>query len=107
MLLLCKQAHDKRGLAESLHAQIPRARLTACDGAEGAFYLLARLQTDLDAMAVVTRLVREHKVAVIPGNAFGLSADCYLRVAYGALRQEDVAEGMDRLVEGLRQILSA
>ena len=75
--------------------------------AEGAFYLLARLQTDLNAMAVVTRLVRDHKVAVIPGNAFGLSADCYLRVAYGALRQEDVAEGMDRLVEGLRQILSA
>ena len=34
MLLLCKQAHDKRGLAESLHAQIPRARLTACDGLE-------------------------------------------------------------------------
>lgn len=74
---------------------------------EGAFYLLARLQTDLDAMEVAARLVREYKVAVIPGHAFGLSADCYVRVAYGALRQEDVAEGMDRLVEGLGQILSA
>ena len=75
--------------------------------AEGAFYLLARLQTDLDAMDVATGLVRDHKVAVIPGNAFGLSADCYLRVAYGALRQENVAEGMDRLVGGLEQLLSA
>ena len=75
--------------------------------AEGAFYLLARLQSEFDAMEVVARLVREHKVAAIPGNAFGLSADCYLRVAYGALRQEDVAEGMDRLVGGLEQILSA
>ncbi|MFL2542067.1 MAG: pyridoxal phosphate-dependent aminotransferase [Candidatus Latescibacterota bacterium] len=74
--------------------------------AEGAFYLLARLQTDIDAMHVVTRLVQEHKVAVIPGNAFSLSDACYLRIAYGALRQDDVAEGMDRLVNGLAQILA-
>ena len=26
-----KQAHDKRDIAESLHAQITRARLTACE----------------------------------------------------------------------------
>ena len=26
-----KQAHDKRGIEESLHAQITRARLTACE----------------------------------------------------------------------------
>ena len=31
LLLLHKQAHDKRGIAESLHAQITRARLTACE----------------------------------------------------------------------------
>ena len=74
--------------------------------AEGAFYLLARLQTDINAMHVVTRLVKKHKVAVIPGNAFGLSDACYLRIAYGALRQDDVAEGMDRLVNGLAQILA-
>ena len=75
--------------------------------AEGAFYLLVRLQTDLDAMHIVTRLVREHKVAVIPGDAFGLNDPCYLRIAYGALRQEDVVMGMDRLVGGLAQILAA
>ena len=31
LLLLRKQAHDKRGIAESLHVQITRARLTACE----------------------------------------------------------------------------
>ena len=31
LLLLSKQAHDKRGIAESLHAQITRPRLTACE----------------------------------------------------------------------------
>ena len=58
-------------------------------------------------MHVVTRLVLEHKVAVIPGYAFGLNDACYLRIAYGALRQEEVVVGMDRLVEGLAQILAA
>ena len=31
LLVLCNQAHDKRGFAESLHVQITRARLTACE----------------------------------------------------------------------------
>ena len=31
LLLLHKQAHDKRDIAESLHVQITRARLTACE----------------------------------------------------------------------------
>lgn len=73
--------------------------------AEGAFYLLARLETGLPAMEVVERLVRQHRVAVIPGTAFGLQERCYLRIAYGALQPDTVAEGMDRLVSGLRCIL--
>ena len=31
LLLLRKQVHDKSGIAESLHVQITRARLTACE----------------------------------------------------------------------------
>ena len=31
LLLLRKHAHDKRGIEESLHVQITRARLTACE----------------------------------------------------------------------------
>jgi aspartate/methionine/tyrosine aminotransferase len=74
--------------------------------AEGAFYCLVRLQTAKPALEVAERLVREHRVAVIPGNAFGLEPDagCHLRVAYGALQAATVAEGMGRLVEGLRAL---
>ncbi len=71
---------------------------------DGAFYLLARLSSQLEPMQVVERLVREHGVAAIPGSGFGLQ-DCYLRIAYGALDGETVALGMDRLVQGLRRIL--
>jgi aspartate/methionine/tyrosine aminotransferase len=57
-------------------------------------------------MEIVERLIREHRVAVIPGTTFGLTSGCHLRVAYGALHRETVAEGMGRLVEGIKAILA-
>jgi aspartate/methionine/tyrosine aminotransferase len=59
----------------------------------------------MDPLALAERLIREHKVAVIPGSAFGMTDGCYLRVAYGALQKDTVAEGIGRLVGGLRDIL--
>ena len=80
----------------------PLARVPA---AEGAFYCLLKVETALDPVVVAERLVREHRVAVIPGSAFGMSDGCYLRVAYGALQKATVAEGIGRLVEGLRAVV--
>jgi aspartate/methionine/tyrosine aminotransferase len=71
---------------------------------EGAFYALPRIRTELPAMTLMERLVREHKVAAIAGDTFGLGEGCYLRVSYGALDAATVAEGMDRLIRGLREI---
>jgi aspartate/methionine/tyrosine aminotransferase len=73
--------------------------------ADGAFYFLIRLQTQLHPMQVVERLVREHGVAVIPGTAFGQDEGCHLRVAYAALKADTVAEGIGRLVRGVRRLL--
>ena len=70
----------------------------------GAFYCLMRVQTDLDAMTIVERLICEYKVAVMPGFTFGLEEGCSLRIAYGALEQHTVLDGMDRLVNGLSEI---
>ena len=75
--------------------------------ADGAFYCLLRVHTDMAPLALAERLIREHKVAVIPGTAFGMTEGCYFRVAYGALQKETVAEGIGRLVDGLRAILGA
>jgi aspartate/methionine/tyrosine aminotransferase len=74
--------------------------------ADGAFYCLLRVHTDMDPLALAERLIREHKVAVIPGTAFGMVDGCYFRVAYGALQKATVAEGIGRLVEGLRTTLA-
>ncbi|MGH8500964.1 MAG: pyridoxal phosphate-dependent aminotransferase [Gammaproteobacteria bacterium] len=72
--------------------------------AEGAFYVLLRVHTDMADMTLVERLIREYGVAVIPGSAFGIEAGCYLRIAYGALQKETVAEGIGRLVRGLQAL---
>jgi aspartate/methionine/tyrosine aminotransferase len=68
----------------------------------GAFYCFIRLRGTVDPVSLAERLVREHRVAVIPGTAFGATAAPYLRVSYGALAPDTVVEGIDRLVRGLR-----
>ncbi|MBP2690065.1 MAG: L-aspartate aminotransferase apoenzyme [Deltaproteobacteria bacterium] len=74
--------------------------------AEGAFYLFAKVRAGMSAIALSERLVREHRVAVIPGETFGVARGCWLRIAYGSLKEETVVEGIDRLVRGLRAILA-
>jgi aspartate/methionine/tyrosine aminotransferase len=73
--------------------------------ADGAFYCFLRVNAEADPMRIAERLVREHRVAVVPGHAFGATSGCYFRVAYGALQKATVAEGIGRLVTGLRAIL--
>jgi aspartate/methionine/tyrosine aminotransferase len=72
---------------------------------DGAFYCFVRVNAGFDPMRLAERLIREHRVAVMPGTAFGAVDGCYFRVAYGALEKETVAEGIGRLVTGLRTIL--
>lgn len=70
----------------------------------GAFYFFIRVHTNLDPLTLVERLIREHRVAVMPGSAFGADGGCHLRVSYGALDEATVDEGVSRLVSGLRAI---
>ena len=72
---------------------------------DGAFYVFIRLDTELPDMVVVERLIREFRIAVMPGSAFGMEHDCYLRISYGALDESTLEEGMQRLVSGLNAII--
>ena len=73
--------------------------------ADGAFYFMIKVHTNLEDMDLVERLVREYHVAVIPGMTFGMLNGCFLRLAYGALNKETVAEGIGRLARGLKEIV--
>jgi aspartate/methionine/tyrosine aminotransferase len=72
--------------------------------AEGAFYYLVRVHANLDPMTLTERLIKEHRVATIPGSAFADPAPCSIRISYGALDSDSVVEGLRRLVGGLRAI---
>jgi aspartate/methionine/tyrosine aminotransferase len=70
----------------------------------GAFYYLVRVPSALDPMALAERLIRDHKVAGIPGSAFADAAPCSIRLSYGAIEPGIIGEGLERLVDGLRAL---
>jgi aspartate/methionine/tyrosine aminotransferase len=80
----------------SVPCDVPRA--------DGAFYYLVRAHSRLDSMTLAERLIREHRVAAIPGSAFADAAPCSIRISYGALGADTIAEGVGRLVAGLRAL---
>ena len=88
-------------------------RLRALNGlvgpvlSQGAFYILLRIHTDMHDMVLIERLIREHGVAAIPGSAFGITDGCYLRIAFAALDKETATQGIDRLVNGLVDLVGA
>lgn len=72
---------------------------------EGAFYVFLRCDSQRTSLNLVESLVREYKIATIPGVAFGIEHDCSLRIAYGALKPQTVNEGISRLILGLSNLL--
>jgi aspartate/methionine/tyrosine aminotransferase len=72
--------------------------------AAGAFYYLLRVHASMDSMTLAERLIREHRVATIPGSAFADPSPCSIRISYGALDADSILEGIRRLVGGLRAL---
>jgi aspartate/methionine/tyrosine aminotransferase len=96
---------EVRGLVQNALAPLVADGICEVPPAQGAFYFLLRLrECDQPPLPFAERLIREHGVAVIPGNAFGLQRGCHLRVAYGALQKETASEGIGRLARGLRTL---
>jgi aspartate/methionine/tyrosine aminotransferase len=70
---------------------------------DGAFYALLQLASPLSSDAAMERLIREHGVALVSGSSFGLEG-CCLRLSYGMLNADPLAEALRRLVGGLEQL---
>ncbi|MCR5824614.1 MAG: aminotransferase class I/II-fold pyridoxal phosphate-dependent enzyme [Lachnospiraceae bacterium] len=71
---------------------------------EGAFYVFPCIkQFGMSSDEFATRLLKEQKVAVVPGNAFGDSGEGFLRISY-AYSLENLKIALDRIeifVKGL------
>lgn len=76
-----------------------------CAPPEGAFYLFPDITgTGLSSEDFAWRLIREAKVAVLPGSAFGACGEGYVRLAC-TRSMDDLVKAMDRIegfVKGLK-----
>jgi aspartate/methionine/tyrosine aminotransferase len=73
---------------------------------QGAFYVLMRLPGVEDGLAFNRTMIEKHRVATIPGFAFGLAdtrRDNYQRLSYGALDAATVSEGVQRFVAAVKE----
>lgn len=89
-----REEYDRRRryLVENLN----RIGLT-CFEPKGAFYVFPCIQsTGLTSEEFCERFLKEEKVAVIPGSAFGAGGEGYVRACYAA-SMRDIAEAISRM----------
>jgi aspartate/methionine/tyrosine aminotransferase len=91
----------RRAVRDALASLGPLCRLPPADG---AFYYYPTFNLALSPEALAERLIREHGVALVPGTTFGSRGTCTLRLSYGALDPETTAEGLRRLLRGLKEL---
>lgn len=81
---------------EFMFDNLNRIGLT-CHKPEGAFYVFPSVKkTGMSSLKFAEKLLKEQKVAVVPGTAFGPEYDHYVRMSY--------ASSMDNLKEALSRI---
>jgi aminotransferase len=87
---------EYRRRREFIVAELNRIGLE-CRKPEGAFYAFTRIRNSgMQAMDFAQRLLKEQKVAVVPGTAFGREFNDYVRISY--------ASSLDNLKEALRRM---
>ncbi|MBT2762309.1 aminotransferase class I/II-fold pyridoxal phosphate-dependent enzyme [Paenibacillus sp. ISL-20] len=79
----------------------------SCRDPQGAFYAFPSISgTGLGSQQFAERLLREAKVAVVPGNVFGAGGEGFIRCSY-ATSSEQLSEALDRMDRWLRTHSSA
>ncbi len=92
-----KKAFEKRrGIVVEELSKTKKLFLTSKP--EGAYYAFPKFAKEVDDYEIAVRLIREAKVAVVPGSAFGLGGENHIRISYGG-DEEELREGMRRIVK--------
>ncbi|WP_376089466.1 pyridoxal phosphate-dependent aminotransferase [Roseomonas sp. CCTCC AB2023176] len=79
---------------------LSRLRGVTVSAPEGAFYLMARIDTGEPSLDLAFRLLREAKVGVAPGTAFGPDGEGFVRICF-AVSPELAREAVARLARVL------
>lgn len=102
-----KALEDGQEHVEIMRTEYDRRRRLIVDGfnriglktfePRGAFYAFPKISnTGLDGDTFATRLLLEHEVAMVPGEAFGPGGEGFMRCSY-ATSYEDIAEAIERV----------
>jgi aminotransferase len=103
----CEALHSCRGSVEAMKREYRRRREMFCAGLsdlglrfkkpEGAFYVFASVKecSGLNGMDFAQQLLKQQKVAVVPGTAFG-PLDDYIRMSY-ATSYDGLREALKRM----------
>jgi aminotransferase len=96
-----REAYDRRRklIVEGLN----RIGLPTCEP-RGAFYAFPKISdTGLDSETFAERLLMEEKVAVVPGSAFGLGGEGFVRCCY-ATAYDQIEEALLRMEKFLKRL---
>lgn len=75
-----------------------------CHHPEGAFYAFPSVRsTGLSSMDFANKLLKNEKVAVVPGTAFGPSGEGYIRISY-ASSIEKLREALARIEKFIKEV---
>ena len=75
-----------------------------CFEPEGAFYAFPSIKRfGMTSDEFATRFLREEKVAVVPGTAFGASGEGFLRVSY-AYSLKNLKEALGRMANFVKRL---
>ncbi len=75
-----------------------------CFEPEGAFYVFPPIKsTGLSSQEFCERLIYSHRVAVIPGDAFGASGEGFVRISYSYSIQH-ITEALERMEAFLKEL---
>jgi len=108
----CEALHSARKDVEAMKREYNRRREFVVDGLnsmglkchkpQGAFYVLPSVEnTGLSSMDFCERLLKNEKVAIVPGEAFGDSAKGFVRISY-ASSLENIKEALNRMGKFLK-----
>ena len=90
---------DYAGRRRLMLDELARVDAITFDEPEGAFYVFPRYAADRPSLEV-TRVLREHGVAVRPGSEYGVGGEGHVRLSYAASR-DNIRVGVERLAKAL------
>ncbi|KPK97579.1 MAG: aromatic amino acid aminotransferase [Omnitrophica WOR_2 bacterium SM23_72] len=109
----CEALHSGKPSVEEMKREYKRRREYIVEGLnqlgldckkpEGAFYVFPRIKkTGMKALDFAERLLKEEKVALVPGTAFGGDYNDYVRISYAA-NFENIKEALLRIENFLKK----